>query len=108
MACHYNYLKIPLNTKTLVFSDGLDVKKAIEIKKHCDQLGIKCSFGIGTNFTNDYPDKETLNIVIKLVRLDGVPVVKLSDVSTKTVCEDSEDGRDALRVAKNMFLNERL
>ena len=109
MAIHYTSLGIPLNTKTLVFSDGLDVDKAIAIQTHCDKLGINCSFGIGTSFTNDFEgDVKPLNIVIKLVRLDGVPVIKLSDVPTKAVCEDSEDGRTMLRIAKNMFLGESL
>jgi nicotinate phosphoribosyltransferase len=35
-------------------------------------------FGIGTNLTNDFGFKP-LNMVIKMVEADGVPVVKLSD-----------------------------
>jgi len=93
---HYNEIGIDPMTKTIVFSDGLDVDKTIEIANHC--LGkIKCSFGIGTHFTNDF-DTPALNMVIKLVELNGVPVVKLSDVKTKQVGDP-----DALRVANWTF-----
>jgi len=94
---HYNHNGIDPTTKTIVFSDGLNVDKAIEIKRYCDDKGIKCSFGIGTHFTNDFPTP-ALNIVIKLVGLNGVPVVKLSDVKTKQVGDP-----DALRVANWTF-----
>jgi len=40
------------------------------------------SFGIGTSLTNSIGAKP-LNIVIKLVEIDGIPAIKLSDVSGK-------------------------
>jgi nicotinate phosphoribosyltransferase len=61
---HYNSLGIDPKSKTIIFSDNLNAEKAIEIKKHCRGI-IKCSFGIGTNFTNDVGVKP-LNMVIKL------------------------------------------
>lgn len=100
---HYKKLRIDPLAKTIVFSDGLDVQTAIEIKQHC--VGrIKCSFGIGTNLTNDFKKFSTntkskpLNMVIKLSTCDGVPVVKLSDNPSKAIGDP-----DALRVAKWTF-----
>lgn len=41
-------------TEVIVFSDGLDVQKCIDLKEACDQAEIGCSFGVGTTFTNDF------------------------------------------------------
>src|SRR5690606_26480304 len=75
---HYKLLGIDHTSKTIVFSDGLTADLAAEIQAHCDKLGIKCSFGIGTSFTNDF-DTPALNMVIKLWFVNGNPVVKISD-----------------------------
>ena len=93
---HYEQLKIDPLSKTIVFSDGLDVKNAVKIRKYCNNR-IGCSFGIGTHFTNDYPEK-ALNIVIKLTKMNQIPVVKLSDDRGKEIGD-----ADALKVAKWMF-----
>lgn len=81
MIAHYTSLGIDPSTKTIVFSDGLNVETAIEILKFC-RGKIKASFGIGTFFSNDVGVKP-LNIVIKLdeVEFDEIKVfvVKLSD-----------------------------
>jgi nicotinate phosphoribosyltransferase len=69
--------------KTIVFSDGLDVDKCIELQHACDDAGINASFGIGTNMTNDDPESPALNMVIKLWELDDIPVAKLSDTPGK-------------------------
>lgn len=78
---HYEKLGIDPKSKTIVFSDGLNIDKAIEINRHC-RGKINCSFGIGTNLTNDV-DLKPLNMVIKLtsVNIDGdwIDTVKLSD-----------------------------
>ena len=49
---HYEKLGIDPRTKVIVFSDSLNPEKAKEIKDHC-RSKIMCSFGIGTNLTND-------------------------------------------------------
>ena len=75
--------------KTLVFSDGLDFDKAVEI--YCHFKGrIKMSFGIGTFLTCDMDIEgfKALNIVMKLVMVNGSPVIKLSDSEGKSMCED--------------------
>ena len=65
-------------SKFLIFSDGLNVNKAIEIKKYCEGK-INCSFGIGTHFSNSFEASPALNMVIKLWDVNGFPVVKLGD-----------------------------
>jgi len=75
----YHKMGIDPSSKTIVFSDGLDPKKAKLLQLHCDVAKINCSFGIGTNFTNDFKDSPAMNMVIKLDSMNGVPVVKLSD-----------------------------
>lgn len=96
---HYERMRIAPATKSIIFSDSLNVEKAIELQRLCENR-IGCSFGIGTNLTNDFPDGHALNIVIKLAKINGVDVVKLSDSPGKEI-----GGRDALRVAKYIFSN---
>jgi len=38
----YNSMGIDLNEKLIVFSDALNLDKAIKIKKTCDAVGIPC------------------------------------------------------------------
>jgi nicotinate phosphoribosyltransferase len=100
---HYKKHKIDPMSKTIVFSDGLNVNKAIAIKNYCEGK-IKCSFGIGTHFTNDgFKDSPSLNMVIKLWSCNGIPVVKLSDSPGKEMGD-----KDAIKVAKWTFFNEPL
>lgn len=80
---HYKKLGIDPKTKSIVFSDGLDIPKALEIYSEFTGL-IGLGFGVGTNLTNDM-GVEPLNIVIKLVECNGHPVVKLSDNVTKAI-----------------------
>jgi len=79
---HYESLGIDPSTKTIVFSDSLDVDKVLEIEEYVNKR-IKTVYGIGTNFTNDV-GVDPLNIVIKMTacsynREGFVPTVKLSD-----------------------------
>jgi len=85
---HYESLGVDPKTKTAVFSDGLNPDKAMDLAKHFDGK-INTSFGIGTNITNDVGAK-ALSIVIKLVRVNGNPVAKISDEPQKAICEDPE------------------
>lgn len=94
---HYEKLGIDPKTKVLVFSDNLDLPKAIELYRHfCARINL--SFGIGTRLTCDIPQVKPLNIVIKLVECNGKPVAKLSDSPGKTICHDKAFVR-ALRKA---------
>ena len=79
MIRHYEKIGIDPKEKSLIFSDGLNIKKATEIKDYCDGK-IKCSFGIGTFCSNNgFKDSPALNMVIKLFSVNDVPVVKLGD-----------------------------
>jgi nicotinate phosphoribosyltransferase len=88
----YTQLRIDPMTKTIVFSDALTFPKALEIQNYCKGR-IRCSFGIGTNLTNDVGVKP-LNIVMKLTSCQmtkNTPVyncVKLSDDEGKHIGKD--------------------
>jgi nicotinate phosphoribosyltransferase len=69
---------IDAKEKGIVFSDSLDVDKAIEIERHVAGR-IKTWYGIGTHFTNDLAGSPALNMVIKLYEINGVKVAKISD-----------------------------
>jgi len=90
---HYKKLGIDPMTKVIVFSDGVNPELAVKVKKYC--IGkIMCSFGIGTNFSNDVGVKPK-NIVIKMILAkpeDGewVKCVKLSDDKGKNTGEPKE------------------
>lgn len=85
----YEELRVNPKLKYLVFSDSLNVDKAIKIKEYCgDRIG--ATFGIGTNLTADVGnDIKGMNIVMKLLRCKMTPreewqeCVKLSDVEGK-------------------------
>jgi nicotinate phosphoribosyltransferase len=83
---HYRQLRIDARTKRLVFSDSLDVQKALALYAHFADRA-PCGFGIGTHLTND-AGIPALNIVMKLVSCNGQPVAKLSDSPGKALCAD--------------------
>jgi len=94
---HYEKLGIDPLSKTLIFSDNLDLNKALDLYRHFAER-VNLGFGIGTRLTCDIPDVKPLNIVIKLVECNGKPVAKLSDSPGKTICHDKAFVR-ALRKA---------
>ena len=83
---HYARLRIDAHTKRLVFSDGLDLPKAIALHRHFAGRTMT-GFGIGTSLSNDM-GLQPLNIVMKMMQCNGQPVVKLSDSPGKTMCSD--------------------
>jgi nicotinate phosphoribosyltransferase len=83
---HYARHRVDPRTKTLVFSDGLDVPKVMELYQHFNGRCL-LAFGVGTNLTNDV-GPTPLQIVIKMVRCNGQPVAKLTDTPGKSMCED--------------------
>ena len=60
----YKELGIDPVTKTIIFSNALDFEKALTLYEYCKGK-IRCSFGIGTNLTND-TGYQPSNIVMKL------------------------------------------
>ena len=99
---HYQQLGIDPLSKTLVFSDNLDLDSAVALYRHFGKR-INVSFGIGTRLTCDIPQVKPLNIVIKLMECNGRPVAKLSDSPGKTICQDQAFVR-ALREAFDLPL----
>ena len=83
---HYRKLRIDPRTRRLVFSDSLDLPRAIELYLHFRGRA-QTAFGIGTNLSND-TGETPLNLVMKLVSCNGQPVAKLSDAPGKTLCTD--------------------
>ncbi|BGP08226.1 nicotinate phosphoribosyltransferase [Rhodotorula toruloides] len=105
--------------KIVVFSDSLDVKRCLELKKASDKAGIGCSFGVGTDLTNDFrhveqPEQQehlgdgpirtegakskALNMVIKLYSINDQFCVKISDELTKNTGDP-----EAVRLVKRRF-----
>ena len=91
---HYEKMTIDPKTKAIVFSNNLNTEKAVEIKDFC-RGKIKCSFGIGTYFTNDV-GVTPLNMVIKMTEAkpEGedhwIPTIKLSDDLGKHTGDEKE------------------
>lgn len=84
---HYRKLGIDPMTKTLVFSDGLNLPRSLEIFRAL-RGRINVSFGIGTNLTCDIPGVAPMSIVLKMTDCNGQPVAKISDEAAKTQCRD--------------------
>jgi nicotinate phosphoribosyltransferase len=76
--------------KLVIFSDGLDVEKILELQKQFAGR-VRVSFGWGTLLTNDFrgltPDDRLapFSLVCKAVAADGRPTVKLSDNPNKAM-----------------------
>jgi nicotinate phosphoribosyltransferase len=83
---HYAANRVDPRTKTLVFSDGLDIPTVMRLYAHFRDR-CQLAFGVGTNLTNDVGPR-ALQIVIKMVRCNGQPVAKLSDSPGKNMCGD--------------------
>ena len=83
LIARYKELGVDPATKTIIFSNALDFEKALHIFNYCSGR-IRCSFGIGTNLTNDTGYRPS-NIVMKLSRCrmnvnqEWRECVKLSD-----------------------------
>jgi len=91
----YNRSRIDPVSKTLVFSDSLNLDSVKQIKEHVDGR-IHDTYGIGTFFSNDVGAKP-LNIVIKLTDVKPekknktyLKAVKLSDVQGKHTGDEKE------------------
>ncbi|GAA5900828.1 hypothetical protein JCM5296_002194 [Sporobolomyces johnsonii] len=115
----FDKIGVDPKTKVIVFSDSLDVPTCLRLKKASDEAGVGCSFGVGTNFTNDFKrvekpvkqetpgegpvrtDGETskaLNMVIKLYMINDDYCVKISDELTKNT-----GNPEAVKLVKQRF-----
>ena len=63
----YKSLGIDPKTKQVVYSNGLDVERCIEIHNFCNGRVLD-SYGVGTNLMCDINDVQPSNIVIKLTK----------------------------------------
>ncbi|KAJ7284818.1 Quinolinate phosphoribosyl transferase [Mycena rebaudengoi] len=97
-------LGIDPKTKMIIYSDALNIDKALRLKQQADELGLNVSFGIGTFLTNDFKKSGTgdvskaLNMVIKLSSVDGNPCVKISDDLTKNTGD-----KDTVEMVKRVY-----
>ena len=91
---HYAGLNIDAKSKTIVYSDSLDLEKVKEIRKYVNGR-LRDVYGIGTYLTND-AGAIPLNMVIKMVAAKPaghnvyLPTVKLSDTNEKNTGMTSE------------------
>jgi len=88
MIAHYKSLGIDPMTKTLMFSDGLNLRKATEINEYFKGKA-KVAFGIGTDWSGPQ-NIDPLNIVCKVAIVNGMDVAKLSDAEGKNMCRNPE------------------
>src|SRR5215467_13778846 len=86
LIAHYQRMRIDPKSKTMVFSDSLNVPLAQRLFEYFRGRS-QMAFGIGTNLTNDL-GHEALQIVIKMTRCNGQPVAKISDEPSKTMDYD--------------------
>ncbi|MBR6539481.1 MAG: nicotinate phosphoribosyltransferase [Bacteroides sp.] len=86
----YKQLGIDPMTKQAVFSNGLNIERAVQIHQYC-QGKITDSYGVGTFLTCDVTDCKPMNIVVKLIggriteSREWHPCVKLSCDKGKTL-----------------------
>lgn len=88
MIAHYKSLGIDPMTKTLLFSDSLDFKKANDLFWYFKDRA-KVAFGIGTYLSND-TCVNPLNIVMKVTACNGMDCAKISDAPGKGMCKNPE------------------
>lgn len=88
MIAHYRRLGIDPNTKTLLFSDGLNFEAADRLYRYFHGRA-RVAFGIGTFLTND-TCVPPLNIVMKTIICNGMDVAKISDTPGKGMCQNPE------------------
>jgi len=87
---HYKSLGINPYTKTLLFSNSIDSFELWgKLSKYTKELGAKSAFGIGTWWAGPQSIKP-LNIVAKVVLVNGMDVAKLSDDKGKTMSRSAE------------------
>lgn len=104
---HYKKKRIDPASKTIVYSDALNLKEVCKIKSYVNGR-IHDVYGIGTYLTNDV-GMLPLNMVIKLFECKPkdspifLPAVKLSDVAGKHT-GDPEEIELCLKVLKRLSL----
>lgn len=102
MIDYYKQSNVDPATKTIVFSDGLDIDKIIALAEHFSGR-INTTFGLGTSLMNDL-GLPANNFVMKATKVNNVDTVKLSDDTGKHTGPDDKvheyQSRVALAIAK--------
>lgn len=78
--------------KIIIFSDGLNPQKVVELYEHFAGQ-IMVAFGMGTNLSNDFGLIKPLSLVMKLKEAAGNPAVKLSNNLNKATGDPAEINR---------------
>lgn len=92
----YRKIGVDPSTKLVIFSDGLNVRRCLDLQRMAKDVGIRAGFGVGTNLTNDFrrvsngEPSRALNMVIKLNSVNGNQAVKISDDLTKNTGDPHE------------------
>lgn len=92
----YTGLGIDPREKVIVFSDGLHETAMIKLHNHFSGR-VRCTFGWGTNLTNDFRFSP-LSLIVKPVKACGHGVVKLSDNIAKATGKSKD-----IELFKNIF-----
>lgn len=89
LIAHYQRAKIDPKTKIGCWSDSLDADRALAIAEHFNGR-INIAFGIGTFLcaTVCGMKKAPLSMVMKVIRVNGKDVAKVSDSPGKGMCHD--------------------
>lgn len=76
-------------SKFAVFSDSLNLRRALLLCEAYEGR-LRTSYGIGTYLTASIPGCQALNVVMKLHKVNGRPVAKISDTPGKSVGDNPE------------------
>jgi nicotinate phosphoribosyltransferase len=82
------YNELNISKPSLMFSDGLNDRTANDIMLYATGHGFNAYSSIGTYATNNWGD-EPLQIVIKMMKLNGQDVVKISDTPGKRMSDNN-------------------
>lgn len=89
-----------LSAEIVVFSDSLDVKRCLELKKASDKAGIGCSFGVGTDLTNGARSCFTvLELELTLLLLRQTSAMS-SNLSSRSTLETGQSGQRVRRARR--------
>lgn len=90
MLAHYDNNGVDPKTKIACFSNRVTPELVFSMLDRYNGKFKRLDFGSGKDFAHDMGDPVVpLNIVMKLVELDGKPVAKISDDEGKGMCEDA-------------------
>jgi len=100
----YKTHNVDPSTKTLIFSDGLNIETIIQLADHFKGQ-INIMFGWGTTLMNDMGLRAN-NFVMKATNVDGIDTVKLSDnIGKHTGPQEQVDRYVALKDARMNVTN---